>query len=156
MAKKPKELTSQEIQEIRDSSSGIESLAKRYGIGNDRMFAIKRAATLEEAMKFAKGLPKLKTPKEEYAPGGVIATVEAKKPAPIVFRLGEAEISLEPQKLYESYQLYLDINAKTGIEQDFSTCIVQAVGLLWRLLALVPAEATVKTKEVVVEEVGHA
>jgi len=137
--RKAKELTSEIIEEIRATDRGIESLAKKYGISHARMFGIKRAATLEEAMKYAEGMPKeegKQSPK--YTPGGPIVGVEARKPAPVIFRLGEAEITIDPQKLYECYQLYLDICARTGIKDEFSSCLLDGVGFLWRLLVLQP------------------
>jgi len=147
--KQAKQLTVEEINEIRMSPDGIQKLAKRYGIGNTRMFAIKRAATLDEALKFATGIPKPETkPVTQYTPGGPIVGVEARKPAPVIFRLGEAQITIDPQKLYECYQLYLDINARTGIQDEFSSCLLDGVGFLWRLLVLQPK---VKRGEVKVE-----
>jgi len=135
--RKGRELTLDEIKAIRASPDGIQKLARQYGIGHARMAAIRQAATLGEALRFATGIPEgEKKPSARYTPGGPIVGVEARKPAPVIFRLGEAEITIDPQKLYECYQLYLDINAKTGIKDDFSTCLLDSAGLMWRLLVL--------------------
>jgi hypothetical protein len=129
--RKAKELTPNDITEIRASEIGIEKLSKLYGIGNRRIMAIKAAATFEEAMEFANGEP----PKEKREKeGGSLTRISQPSNGAIVFTLGQHRISLNPQHLYDAYLYYEDIKVRHGVEEEFSEAIKVAMKYVWEQL----------------------
>jgi hypothetical protein len=135
VAKKSKQLTVEEINEIRMSPDGIEKLAKRYGIGNTRMFAIKRAATLDEALKYATGMPKEpKPPQDTGKPGGQAITIEQPSKGAVVFTFGQTIVPLNPQHIYDAYLYYDDLRMRQNIPEEFSLAIKIAMKYVWERL----------------------
>ncbi len=70
--------------------------------------------------------------------GGPLAAVTTKAPAPIVFTLGGQIIEIDTQSLYESYLLYSDLKVKCGLKDPFATVLLDAMGFVWRTLAVEP------------------
>lgn len=70
--------------------------------------------------------------------GGPLAVVTTKAPAPIVFTLGGQLIEVDTQSLYESYLLYSDLKVKCGLKDSFSAVMLDAMGFVWRALAIEP------------------
>lgn len=52
----------------------------------------------------------------------------------IVFTLGEHQISLNPQHLYDAYLYYEDIVLKHDIDQEFSSAIKDSMKYVWEQL----------------------
>lgn len=70
--------------------------------------------------------------------GGKFATVAARQPAPVIFVLGEHKIELEPEAIYESYLLYMDMQLRCSLNSTFSGVLRDGMGLLWRVIASEP------------------
>ncbi len=63
--------------------------------------------------------------------GGELANILQPIKGAIIFKLGENEIDLNPQHLYDAYQYYKDIVEENGIEEDFSLALKDAMKLVW-------------------------
>lgn len=70
--------------------------------------------------------------------GTTIATAEAPRPAAVVFTLGSSRIEVDPRKFYEAHILYLDLKEKLGFKEDFSSFLLEATGLVWKVMAPAP------------------
>ena len=90
---------------------------------------------------------KIMAPTSVQDGGRVVAVVE-KKPAATVFMLGSERIEIDPKDLYETYLLYLDIKAKTKMDDSFSVMFKDAMGICWRLMVAKPVIKTTMTVEV--------
>ena len=77
-------------------------------------------------------------PQQEELQGGQIVTVTQGKPAAVVFSLGAEKIELEPQALYESYLLYLDLKARLDLKDGFTATLRDALAFTWRLFVSRP------------------
>lgn len=63
----------------------------------------------------------------------------APKTAPIVFRLGQREITLDPMELHNQYRYYLDLSKKNGgITETFSEVLTLSMQVLWVLHQNIP------------------
>ena len=83
--------------------------------------------------------PKDDKPKDGSQPGGTFVTITAPRPASVVFTLaGDHKIEVDPQKFYECYLLYLDMKQKLNMEDDFSTALLDSIGMAWRFLCSHP------------------
>lgn len=61
-----------------------------------------------------------------------LAVITSKSPAPIVFRMGDLNIDLDPAKLYRAYLYCEDIRQmEPSIDDDFTTLIKVAVQRMW-------------------------
>jgi len=67
-----------------------------------------------------------------------LAAVITKKPAPVIFVLGDQRIELEPEALYESHLLYQDMKVRCGLDSTFSSVLRDGMALLWRVIASEP------------------
>jgi len=134
--RKGRELTLDEIKAIRASPDGIQKLAKQYGIGHARMTAIKRAATLEEALKFATGIPKPQTkpPQDTAKSGGQAITIEQPSKGAVVFTFGQTVVSLNPQHIYDAYLYYDDLRVRHNVKEEFSLALKIAMKYVWEQL----------------------
>lgn len=64
--------------------------------------------------------------------GGSLATVTERKPAAIVFSLGDVDIPLNPKYLYDTYLYYQDIQRMDPtIDDEFSLGIRAAMKHIW-------------------------
>jgi len=82
--------------------------------------------------------------------GGAVVTVTERKPAAIVFTLGDIDIILNPAYLYDSYLYYLDIQRlEPDIDDEFTLAIRAAMKHVWEDFAHRKVErAGVTIKEV--------
>lgn len=72
-------------------------------------------------------------PKEpQKKEGGKLATVLQKSPGSIIFTLGQHEISLNPQHLYDAYLYYEDIVIRHDIDEEFSLAIKDSLKYVWQ------------------------
>ena len=79
--------------------------------------------------------------KDGSQPGGAVVTITAPRPASVVFSLGPQKIEVDPQKFYECYLLYLDMKQKLDLQDgqdDFSTVLLDSIGMAWRFLCSHP------------------
>lgn len=61
-----------------------------------------------------------------------LAVVTTKTPAPIVFRMGDQQIDLNPQHLYDAWRFCQDIKRiEPSIDDDFTLMIKVAVEHVW-------------------------
>jgi len=68
-------------------------------------------------------------PKEKR--GGDLATVLQPSKGAIVFTLGEHQIPLNPQYLYDAYLYYKDIVVRHDIDEEFSLVIKDCLKYVW-------------------------
>lgn len=120
------------IEALRLGTSKAE-IAKHYGV---HISTVKRYA--QELNKGKGKEKKAKEPKEPEQQQQQLVTVGAKRPAPVIFFLGEQQIELEPEAIYESYLLYQDMKVRAGLSDGFSNVIRDGVALLWRVIASEP------------------
>lgn len=150
-------LTQEQVEQIRAKTGSTGHLAVKMHVSRQHAQALHDAPTLEDAMQIVqmrasgnggrggggggnghvKDASALPTAKDKEG-GGQLVTVAARRPAPIVFRVGDQNIDLNPQSLYEAYILYLDLKTRLGLTDDFATVIKDAVGLAWRHLIAKP------------------
>lgn len=64
--------------------------------------------------------------------------ITSRKPAPILFTVGEQNIGLDPEPLYETYLLYEDLKTRFGFSDSFSVVLKDAMVLCYRLLGPEP------------------
>ena len=76
--------------------------------------------------------------KTPVKPGGTLATVAGRRPASVMFTIGNVQVPIDPQDFYETYILYMDLVARADIHDSFSTVIKDAVGFVWRNLVARP------------------
>jgi hypothetical protein len=79
--------------------------------------------------------------KEGQLPGRSKPLVAATSPrtAPIIFRLGQKEIVLDPLELHAQYRYYLDLARRDGgITESFSEVLTLGIQVLWALHQEVP------------------
>ena len=89
--------------------------------------------------RYYQGVKKGKYVKREVeTQGGSFATITSKQPAPIIFTLLDHRIELEPDGLYESYLLYLDLKQRCQLSDSFTDVLRDGVGLAWQILASKP------------------
>lgn len=67
----------------------------------------------------------------------------APKPGAVMFNIGSSSLEIEPISLFEAYILYLDMKAKCGLTDSFSTCIVDSISIAWKMM--VPQVPKLKT-----------
>jgi hypothetical protein len=68
----------------------------------------------------------------------LISTASSKS-APIIFRLGQKEIVLDPMELYNQHRYYLDLCRRNGgITETFSEVLTLGMQVLWALHQDVP------------------
>ena len=100
------------------------------------------ATTAKEARAKGIDLPR-RTPagKPEKPPkgpaekvGGELSTIVQPSRGAIVFTLGEHNISLNPQYLYDAYLYYKDIVLREDIDEEFSLVIKDCVKSAWERL----------------------
>lgn len=90
-------------------------------------------------------IPGMKTGSE----GGSLATVTERKPAAIVFTLGDIDISLNPAYLFDSYLYYQDIRRlEPDIDDEFTLAIRAAMKHVWEDFA----HRKVETSEITIKE----
>jgi len=63
-----------------------------------------------------------------------MADVVAPRAGAVVFTMGSLKIEVDPMELYESYALYADIKQKCGITDAFSTVLLDAMSMAWKLM----------------------
>lgn len=66
--------------------------------------------------------------------GGELATVVQPSKGAIIFTLGEHQISLNPQYLYDAYLYYEDIVLRENIDVEFSVAIKDCLKYAWERL----------------------
>jgi hypothetical protein len=79
--------------------------------------------------------------KEGQLPGRSKPLVAATSPktAPIIFRLGQKEIVLDPLELHAQYRYYIDLARRDGgITESFSEVLTLGIQVLWALHQEVP------------------
>lgn len=64
--------------------------------------------------------------------------ITSRKPAPVLFTIGEHDIGLDPEPLYESYLLYEDLKVRYGFTDSFSVALKDAMVICYRLLGPEP------------------
>lgn len=64
--------------------------------------------------------------------------ITSRKPAPIIFTIGEQNIGLDPEPLYESFLLYEDLKVRFGFTDSFSVALKDAMVICYRLLGPEP------------------
>ena len=82
---------------------------------------------------------KLKGPQQQ---GGEMVSVTQPQSGAIIFSIGQHQIPLDPQFLYESYLYYTDLKARIDLDESFSEAIKDAMTYAWRRLC--PHEANEK------------
>ena len=87
-----------------------------------------------------KGKAEKKEEKEKTSGPGTrdLIDITSRKPAPILFTIGEHDIGLDPEPLYESYLLYEDLKTRLGLNDNFSMTLKNAMVLAYRLLGPEP------------------
>jgi hypothetical protein len=128
---KAKELTEEEIKQIRESEEGQRKLAKQFGISDRRVKVIKDAPSLEEAIKIGKsGKPSSSKP----VPPSIIPPITLTG-QPIMLDLGVKTVPFDRGKMYDAYQLFDDLVSRGVLKDDFASVCRDGVGLLWMILA---------------------
>jgi len=87
---------------------------------------VKRALEKERALDNQDNQDNVENQKVKFA-------VTKSKQGVVAFRIKDKEIIVDPDDLYESYFLYLDIKARSGIDNSFSDAIKAGMETVWLL-----------------------
>jgi len=128
---KAKELTEEQVKQIRESEGGQLKLARQFGISDRRVKLIKEAPSLEEAIKIGKGQKQGEGKIPPTKRGGELGTIEQPGKGTVVFTFGEERVTLTWFHLYDAYQYYRDICRDNGIDEDFSLAIKDCLKYVW-------------------------
>ena len=97
----------------------------------------------EKAVKLPESQTKqtVQTGQREVTKPQSLVTVTSKQPSPIVFRMGDLTIDLNPAHLYDAYRYYEDIKRiDPSIDDDFSTMVKAACKHAWEIFSEREAE----------------
>jgi hypothetical protein len=91
-------------------------------------------------------IPGTGEPRQKEVEGGKLITVTAKKPAPVVFTIGDEKIEVAPGPLYQCWLFYLDLKSRCALEDEFTNVMLDGIGLLWKILLTEPVVVDGKIK----------
>ncbi|GAI07900.1 unnamed protein product [marine sediment metagenome] len=116
-----------EIIEALKNGESIDEVTKRFPVSK------KTVQRYAQALKEGKLEEPPKGPAQPKA-GGNLATVLQPSRGAIVFTLGEHQISLNPQHLYDAYLYYEDMTLRESVDEEFSLVIKDCVKVAWERL----------------------
>ena len=120
----------------REEGSGYDFSAVQQELPNVSKGRISEVAKAlrENGWAIPAGTP-AKEKKQSSGPGKrVLINITSRKPAPILFTIGEHDIGLDTEPLYESYLLYEDLKVRYGFTDSFSVVLKDAMAICYRLL----------------------
>jgi hypothetical protein len=100
------------------------------------MNALKRGVKVPEHIEEGERIPEDETGE---AKGKPLISGSSPKSAPIIFKLGQKEIVLDPLELHNQYRYFLDLSKRNGgITETFSEVLTLGMQVLWVLHQDIP------------------
>ena len=112
----------------------VEECAKKYPVSERSVYRYNKEVQDEKAGKTveekgAAGGRVIKTPQD-------LAVVTSKAPGPIIFRMGDQTIDLNPAHLYDAFRYCQDIKRiDPSIDDDFSLMVKAACKNAWEIFS---------------------